>query len=49
MLRKRVVHKDMDGLNGYAAKRLREMASSMGDLAKSFGKANEEPGLTRED
>ena len=49
MLRKRVVHKDMDGLNGYAAKRLREMASSMGGLAKSFGKANEEQGLTRED
>ena len=49
MLRKRVVHKDMDGLNGYAAKRLREMASSMGDLAKSFSKANEEQGLTRED
>ena len=40
MLGKRVLHKDMEGINGYAAKRLREMASSMGELAKSFGKAS---------
>lgn len=49
MLRKRTLHNDMDSLNGYAAKRLREMASSMGDLAKSFEKAKDEPGLTKED
>lgn len=49
MLGKRVVHKDMEGVNGYAAKRLREMASSMGELAKSFSKANADHGLTRED
>ncbi len=49
MLGRRAIQRDMDGVNGYAAKRLKEMASSFGDLAKTFGKAKEEPGLTRED
>ena len=49
MLRRRAVHKDMTDLNGYAAKRLRDMAQSLDVLAKTFGKTREEPGLSRED
>ena len=49
MLRKRAVHKDMADINGYAAKRLKDMAQSLDVLAKTFGKAKEEPGLSRED
>lgn len=49
MLKKRAVHRDMADLNAYTAKRLRDMAQSMGVLAKTFGKAKEEPGLTKED
>lgn len=49
MLRKRAVHKDMADVNVYTAKRLKDMADSLGGLAKTFGKAKEEPGLTRED
>lgn len=49
MLKRRAVHKDMTDVNGYAAKRLKDMARSLGGLAKAFGKMNEEPGLTKED
>lgn len=49
MLRRRAVHKDMTDINGYAAKRLKDMAQSMDVLAKTFGKAKEEPGLSKED
>ena len=49
MLRKRAKHRDMDSLNSYTAKRLKDMAMSLGVLAKTFGKAKEEPGLTKED
>ena len=49
MLRKRAIHRDMDSLNSYTAKRLKDMAMSLGVLAKTFGKAKEEPGLTKED
>lgn len=49
MLRRRAVHRDMTDVNAYAAKRLKDMAQSMGTLAKTFGKAKEEPGLTKED
>ena len=49
MLRKRAVHKDMTDINGYAAKRLKDMAQSLDVLAKTFGKTKEEPGLSRED
>lgn len=49
MLRKRAVHKDVTDVNVYAAKRLRDMAQSLGGLAKTFGKIKEEPGLSRED
>ena len=49
MLRKRAVHKDMTDVNGYAAKRLKDMAQSLDLLAKTFAKTKEEPGLTRED
>ncbi len=49
MLGRRTIQKDMDGINGYTAKRLKEMALSFGDLAKTFGKAKEEPGLSAED
>lgn len=49
MLRKRAVHRDMADLNAYTAKRLRDMAQSLGVLAKTFGKVKEEPGLTKED
>ena len=49
MLRKRAIHRDMTDINGYAAKRLKDMAQSMDGLAKTFGKAKEEPGLTKEE
>ena len=49
MLRRRAVHKDMADINGYAAKRLKDMAQSLDILAKTFGKTKEEPGLSRED
>lgn len=49
MLRKRALHKDVTDVNIYAAKRLRDMAQSLGGLARTFGKLKEEPGLTRED
>lgn len=49
MLRKRAVHKDVTDVNVYAAKRLKDMAQSLGGLAKTFGKIKEEPGLTKED
>lgn len=49
MLRRRTVHRDMADLNAYTAKRLKDMAQSMGVLAKTFGKVKEEPGLTKED
>ena len=39
----------MTDINGYAAKRLKDMAQSLDVLAKTFGKAKEEPGLSRED
>lgn len=46
---KRQIHKDAADINAYAAKRLRNMAQSMGALAQTFGKTQEFPGLTRED
>lgn len=46
---KKQIHKDAADINAYAAKRLRNMAQSMGILARTFGKAQEAPGLTRED
>ena len=49
MLKRRAVHNDMTDVNGYAAKRLKDMARSLGGLAKTFGKMKEEPGLTKED
>ena len=48
MLKKRV-HRDAADVNAYAAKRLRDMAQSMGVLAQTFGKVKDEPGLSRED
>lgn len=48
-MRKQGIHRDADGLNHYAAGRLKEMARSMEKLAKTFGKAKQEPGLTCED
>ena len=41
MLRRRAVHKDMADINGYAAKRLKDMAQSLDVLAKTFGKAKQ--------
>ena len=38
MLRKRAIHRDMTDINGYAAKRLKDMAQSLDGLAKTFGK-----------
>lgn len=49
MLRKRAVHRDMADVNVYTAKRLRDMAESLGGLAKTFGNAGDEAGLTKED
>lgn len=46
---KRQIHKDAADINAYAAKRLRSMAQSMGVLARTFGKTQDVPGLTRED
>lgn len=49
MLKRRAVHKDMAEANVYAARRLKDMAQSLGGLAKTFGRCREEPGLSRED
>ena len=49
MLKRRAVHKDMAEANVYAARRLKDMAPSLGGLAKTFGRCREEPGLSRED
>lgn len=49
MLKRRAVHRDTAGVNVYAAKRLRDMAESLCGLAKTFGDASREPGLSRED
>lgn len=49
MLRKRAVHKDMADVNVYTAKRLKDMADSLGGLAKTFGETKDELGLTKED
>lgn len=49
MLKKRALHKDVTDINIYTAKRLRDMAQSLGSLAKTFGKIKGESGLTRED
>ena len=49
MLRRRSVHKDVTDVNSYAAKRLKDMAQSLGGLAKTFGKMKDDPGLSRED
>lgn len=49
MLIKRAVHKDMTDVNAYTAKRLKDMAKSLGGLAKTFGKIKGETGLTSED
>lgn len=49
MLRKRTVHKDLADVNIYTAARLRGLADSLGNLAKTFSDNREEPGLTRED
>ena len=46
---KKWVHKGTSDVNGYAAKRLRDMARSMEVLAKTFGKTKDEPGLTKDD
>lgn len=47
MLKRRAVHKDMAEANVYAARRLKDMAQSLGGLAKTFGRCREEPGLSR--
>jgi len=39
----------MTDVNVYTARRLKDMARSLGGLAKTFGKIKGEPGLTRED
>lgn len=49
MLIKRAVHRDMADVNVYTAKRLRDMAQSLGGLAKTFDSAAKESGLTKED
>ena len=49
MLKRRAVHKAMAEANVYAARRLKDMAQSLGGLAKTFGRCREEPGLSRED
>jgi len=49
VLIKRSVHREVADVNAYAAKRLKDMARSLGSLAKTFGKIKGEPGLTRED
>ena len=38
MLKRRAVHKDMAEANVYAARRLKDMAQSLGGLAKTFGR-----------
>lgn len=48
-MRKRAVHRDMADVNVYTAKRLRDMAESLGGLAKTFGNVAEDAGLSRED
>lgn len=48
-MRKRAVHRDMADINVYTAKRLRDMAESLGGLAKTFGSVAEDAGLSRED
>ena len=42
MLKRRAVHKDMAEANVYAARRLKDMAQSLGGLAKTFGRCREE-------
>lgn len=49
MLRKRTVHKEIADVSRYTAKRLKDMAQSLTGLAKTFGNAKDEPGLTKED
>ena len=49
MLRKRPVHKDMADVNVYTARRLKDMADSLSGLAKAFGRAKQDTGLTPED
>lgn len=48
-MKRRAVHRDMADVNLYAAKRLRDMAESLGGLAKTFAGADRDPGLSGED
>lgn len=50
MLKKKSLHRDMADVNGYTAKRLKDMSASLGGLAQAFAdEINGERQLTRDD
>ena len=49
MFYRKEVHRDMEGIHVYTARKLRDMANSLESLAKAFDREKGEGGLSRED